>query len=491
MDSTLRTTAWQLALVMAAGMVVLIIITACRAVGPEGRGQPGIASNAEVSQRLADLAARFPGQAKLEPFGVSAGGLPLEALLIGDFTCDPPDDPARPLTFLLVGTQHGMEPSGGEALLQLAGELLADTEPWCHLRTPRDTALGPATIRYVLVPNLNPDGRDRNRRVNAAQVNLSTDFTLLTQPETRALARLLAGVRPDAVLDLHESAVWKKKTLGAQGYLLDFEAQFETANHPAVAPPIRELCFGVLLPETIAATVAAGVPAQRYIGEITRLDQTLVHGGVSLRNLRNYAGLRGCVSFLVENRLDPSSGTYPTPRNIAERTRKQHASLLAFVQVCIARRGEIRAAVDAARQAELGQQGAETWPLAANAEYVPMPGQETIVVNLRRLADGELEPRTFAYRGDIHGGPSLPPAKAYRITARVPEVAAWLMRHDLRFETRATAMPTTDDEPLTVPLNQPGGRLAALLLDPDSTAALWRTPGFADLSSPPVIRILP
>jgi len=483
MNCESRGRAWRPGICLAAALAVLGV-AACRSAAPaDGGGQPGITGNAEISAMLAKFAADAPGEARVECLGTSAGGLPLEALCVGDFTTGP-DDPARPLTFLLVGTQHGMEPSGGEAILRLAGELLSGAEPWRHLRAPRDAVSGPASVRYVLVPNLNPDGRDRNRRVNAAKVNLSTDFTLLTQPETRALARLLATVRPDAVLDLHESAVWKKKTLGAQGYLLDFDAQFETANHPAVAPPIRDLCFASLLPETIAATAASGVPAQRYIGEITRLDQTLVHGGLSLRNLRNYAGLRGCVSFLVENRLDPSSGTYPTPRNIAERTRKQHASLLAFLRTCIAHRGAIRAAVEAARQAELTPD-TDAWPLPASAEYVPIPGRETIVVNLRRLADGELEPRSFAYHGGIRGGPSLPSASAYRINARVPEVAAWLTLHGLGFESRASNIPADKGEFLLVPLNQPGGRLAALLLDPDSAAALWRTPAFADTPPAP------
>lgn len=455
--------------------------SSCRA-PMAGSGQPGITDNATLSARLAEFAARDAGAA-LEVFGRSAGGRPLEVLRVGDFSLAP-TDPARPLTFLLVGTQHGMEPSGGEALLQLADELTGGA-PDGFLRG----------ARFLLVPNFNPDGRDRNRRVNAAQANLSTDFSRLSQPESRALVRLLDHWRPDAVLDLHESAIWKKQTLGAQGYLLDFEAQFETGNHPAVAPPIRELCFTKLLPEILAATVAAGVPAQRYLGEITRLDQPLTHGGLSLRNLRNYAALRNCVSFLVENRLDPSNGTYPTPRNLRERTRKQYCSLRAFLQVCLAHRAEVRTAVAAARQADL--EGA-SWPLAASAEYVQTPGAATLTVMLRRIADGKLEARHFPDHSEIKAGISLPAAEAYRITARSPQVAAWLLAQGFEFgfnrqQAWAPDAPLqlpAEGEPIMVPLRQPGGRLAALLLDPDSAAAIWHTPEFQGAyASPPAARL--
>jgi hypothetical protein len=455
-----------------------------------------------MSAALAKFAIDSPALAVVETFGRSAHGFPLEVLRIGDFSV-PPSDPDRPLTFLLVGTQHGMEPSGGEALLQLAGELLGDEEPWCHLLIPRDAVKGPSNARYILVPNLNPDGRSRNRRVNGNGVNLSTDFTLLSQPESQALVRLLDCWRPDAVLDLHESAVWKKQTLGAQGYLLDFEAQFETGNHPAIAPPIRELCFGFLLPEIISATVADGVPAQRYIGEITNLNQTLVHGGLSFRNLRNYAAMRGCVSFLVENRLDPSSGTYETPRNIRERTRKQHASLTAFLRTCLAHRGDIRAAVDAACRADLVS--VAEWPLASGAEYVPIPGQETLTVPLRRIDDGQLENRVFAYCGDIRAGVPLPLVEGYRVTAHSPRVAEWLLAQRLGFgfDSGRTWFSTARGDypilelpkqgsPVVVPCGQPGGRLAVLLLDPDSAAAIWNTPTFApspQSTEPPATRI--
>ena len=40
--------------------------------------------------------------------------------------------------------------------------------------------------------------------------------------------------KPHVVLDIHESAILKKKSLGAEGWLTDFEAQFQCANHPNV-----------------------------------------------------------------------------------------------------------------------------------------------------------------------------------------------------------------------------------------------------------------
>lgn len=450
--------------------MVLFLLTGCRTAKPISK-QSGAMTSAEISVKLAKLA-KGSDRAELVKIGGSVDGKPLDALLIGDFSLSA-DSPLRPLTFLLVGTQHGMEPSGGEALLRLADELVNDSD-YANYLNP-DGGDFPLQARYIIVPNLNPDGRDINRRVNAAGVNLSTDFVSLTQPESAALVDLLKTWRPDVLLDVHESAVWKRKSLGASGYLLDFDAQFETANNPNIDNDIRSLAANTILPAVIAGTEASGLPAQRYIGEITALDQTLVHGGLSLRNLRNYAGMRGVVSFLLENRLDPSFGVYETPRNIRERVRRQHVSVTSFVRVCLERRSAIRRVVDNARKFSPTEKSPS---LFGGADYVPIPGMTAINIALRRLDDGVLENRVFAYNGKIIAGNPLPEANAYMVTGQVDRVAELLVRHGVLF--------SKTDKGLMVPGNQGNdrilSRLAISLLDPDSDFSIWRMSDFESAS---------
>jgi len=259
-----------------------------------------LTSSEEILQFLDTLSQRNPGNTEMSILGASAKGKPLGALLIsqkpGHFN-QKLSSPSR-LTVMLVGSQHGSEPSGAEALLLLSRDILEGALR--HYLSVAD---------FIVIPDSNPDGRTANRRVNGNGVNLSTNYDLLTEPECRALVDALYRWQPEVILDIHESAVLKKQSLGREGFLTDVEAQFEAANNPNVDSGIRTFTYERFLPELVAAVSAKGLPCQRYIGEITSVNQVITHAGLSLRNLRNRAGMAGCFSFLLENKLDPSTRT--------------------------------------------------------------------------------------------------------------------------------------------------------------------------------------
>jgi hypothetical protein len=476
--------------------------------------QPGALSSAAMQTALDALAAATPTATNIV-VGASARGTPIIATLISRTPADLARavPPAVPLRIMLVGTQHGMEPAGGDALVKLARELACG---------PRTTLL--ATCEFIIVPNSNPDGRDTNRRVNGSNVNLSTDYLLLSQPESMALAGALQRWRPHVLLDVHESAVLKKQTLGAQGFLIDFDAQFEGPNNPNVHEALRTLTFRTLLPEIIAATRSNGVPAQRYLGEIVNTNQILTHGGLSLRNVRNYAGMHGTLGLLLENKLDPSTGTYATPRNIAERVRKQRVSIAALLDVCARHAAAITNATARARQPlrditrTLPLDLVQMLPRASNTlvylayRYVPAAPGATRNVPLRRIADGGVTNMLFTYYGAVQASEPIVPPRAYVITRRHETVARVLALHGITFlrayrpvsvpaeaqyvtglealalrmsgaSARYRAMPTAatlavQPGDLVVPLFQENPALITLLLEPSSMAALFTTPAF-------------
>jgi hypothetical protein len=437
-----------------------------------------ISSSAEISRFLAALDAGSE-RARVELLGHSAGGRPIEALHVSSGPA------ARGLTILLVGTQHGTEPSGGEALLMAARDLVSGP-----LRPILDQA------ELIVVPNANPDGRDRHRRVNGMGINLSTDFVTLSQPESRALNALVMRERPEVVLDVHESAILKKRSLGRQGYVTDFEAQFEIANNPNIAPAIRDLSLSVLLPEIIAAVAARGLPARRYIGEITSIHQPITNGGLSLRNLRNKAGMAGSVSFLVENRLDPPGRDYPSFRNIKGRTTKQLLSIEAFLDTILAHRSAVLAAV---------RSGDRERCVLLEVAYGLDTAHPRITLPLRRRADEVLEARPFADHRAVETGAGVSPARAYAITGHRHRMRTLLERHGLAYRTlarpqaaKAQALGSTGPAPeahieadirvapldLWVDLDPRDGPLLTLLLEPRSTTAVFQQPEYQALLRP-------
>ena len=131
-----------------------------------------------------------------ERFGHSALGRPLRAVRIGDAHA--------PHRVLVVGCVHGNEPAG-----------IAITRALRRSRPPRGTAVW-------VVDDLNPDGRARGTRQNARGVDLNRNFPggwrrqgrpgstyysgprALSEPESRAAARLVARVRPDVTVWYHQ-----------------------------------------------------------------------------------------------------------------------------------------------------------------------------------------------------------------------------------------------------------------------------------------------
>jgi hypothetical protein len=458
-------------------------------------GYRQLTSSHEISSFLARLSGRYDLAEKIT-IAVSALGNPVDALLVSsniDRFKDAGMD-SNQLTVMLVGSQHGTEPSGAEALLLAARDMVGGNLT-AYLRY----------MNFIVIPNSNPDGRDLKRRTNNNGVNLSTNFVVLTEPECRGLIDALHRWRPDVILDIHESAVLKKKSLAKQGYLTDFEAQFEAANNPNVDEGIRAFSFARLLPDIIQRVNAQGLPAQRYIGEITSIHQTITHGGLSLRNLRNMAGMLHSFSFLVENRLDPSTGTYPTPGNIRARVAKQYLCIVSFLESWRNHRSEIMALSQTARMRWKNPRDKK--PLFLNTRYAADPTRPQITLPLRKIDTGAVTQHTFNYHGSISAEQAVIPPSAYIITSHQEFFQDYLSRHHIiyscknRFE-RCVRVPylkrqakaeriengemvytieehqknyIIDPNDLFITLNQPLQNLILLLFEPQSSISLFHT----------------
>lgn len=399
---------------------------------------------------------------RLQTIGKSVENRPIEALLIqprhsgGDTT-------KEPLRMLLMGAQHGSEISGCEALLAFAAELTTGIERY---GPPLAPALNPdrPAMTFLIVPAVNPDGIANKRRVNANGINLSTDYGALRAPESVAVNQLLMDFKPHVVLDIHESAILKKKSLGAEGWLTDFEAQFECANNPNVNKSLQDFTFDVMLPELVEKVKSNGLYANRYIGEITSKEQVIRHGGLSAHNFRNKAGIMGTASFLLENRLDPSTKTYPTPRNIRERVRKQLLCLHTFVPVCLAHGAQIISLTQSARRSTVPSR--QVW---LQPEYGPLKNQTAIDIALRRRDTNERVIHHFEYHGDILSGPSFTPPTRYLFLSHTDFFRKWLSRQGIGF----TDCPDEQQRPcIAAEVSNRNGQLLPLFLEPGSKSAI-------------------
>lgn len=174
---------------------------------------------------------------------------------------------------MLIGSQHGDEPAGREAILRFVAGMADDLDG--------DLAELLARCPVVAVPTTNPDGIGTGSRRNANDADLNRDHVARAQPETRALHSALARARPHVVLDMHESRKHVKP-----GSVVEFSR----GHHPRIHPQVT-VAAQTLLDRLLARATAHAYPTGEY--ESGTADDA--------RSLRNAAALNGHVTALTES----------------------------------------------------------------------------------------------------------------------------------------------------------------------------------------------
>ena len=99
------------------------------------------------------------------------------------------------LPFFVNGGTHGIELPGVDACMELIEHFAYDESA--------ETLEILENFILLINPIQNPDGRVNGTRVNGYGINLNRDFITQSQPETKALAAVLADWNPLVLLDLH------------------------------------------------------------------------------------------------------------------------------------------------------------------------------------------------------------------------------------------------------------------------------------------------
>lgn len=214
---------------------------------------------------------------------------------------------------LFVCAQHGNEPAGREACLQLA----------------RDHAASPSTATLLVLPTVNPDGVAAGTRTNAAGADINRDHVRLETREARAVARVLLDFRPPLVSDMHEYP-----TEGVRSVLLKRTSTFFPSTDAAIVRQVSDANELYLIPDLTAAGFRAG-----YYKDIASQAP-------SPNTLTRMSPLRHATAVLVET---PRLGVLSP----SQRVQAQLTTGYALQRMWNARRSTLRStSEDSARRAE-------------------------------------------------------------------------------------------------------------------------------------------
>jgi hypothetical protein len=160
-------------------------------------GKENFPNDAELAQFVQKLAAR---KVQTSIMGRTNQGRPLYLFTFKEANAPLARAANRKLNIWIIGQQHGNEPAGGEAALELALRLT---------QAPLNGLLKEAEV--YIVPRANPDGAATNRRQTGSDTtnggDMNRDHLSLGFVETLSLHRAMQSALPDLVLDLHEFTV--------------------------------------------------------------------------------------------------------------------------------------------------------------------------------------------------------------------------------------------------------------------------------------------
>ena len=163
--------------------------------GFEDRSGEGYTTHAEELAFL-EAVSQQSERMSYSQVGTTVEGRPLHLVRIGYPTPPSDTDIAAGRSILIVGSQHGNEPAGREAALQLLRDLAFTEDPELLDQMSETTVL--------VIPSANPDGREANTRGNAWGVDVNRDHLNLRTPEGQTIAQVLRDFTPEITIDAHE-----------------------------------------------------------------------------------------------------------------------------------------------------------------------------------------------------------------------------------------------------------------------------------------------
>jgi hypothetical protein len=416
-------------------------------------------------------------------------------------------DPSK-IRVLFFAQQHGNEQSGKEGILLLAATLLKPEYRYLFNR-----------MDLALVPQLNPDGSEVNKRRNGHDRDLNRNHLILTEPETQALHRFFEKYLFEVTLDVHEYSPfgeeWEKT-----GYRKNSDVTIGATTNVNVWDKVRELSNKEAVPAILKYLNDNGFSSFTYCpGGPPGIDY-IRHSTFDINDGRQSLGILNSFSFIQEG----MNGEDTFVDNMQRRAEGQQTGMMGLLDYTYKNSSKIRKLVTEGRKqiikAPYGQ--------AVSIQSDHFPDGTLLKLPLRSYstnADTVVEVKD--YRPVVKSIHDVRRPLGYLIPKNLPELIIWLdiqaisytdykpgekqfieqysvTRIDsMDFERDIIINPTVETSRITVmdpssyvfvQLNQLKGNMLIIALEPKSELGLVTYQPYAHLLKPgntfPVLRVM-
>ena len=367
-----------------------------------------ITSHAELSQFIQD-ADEKSDLIKSEVIAKSVEGRELFAVY---FSKDGFGKDESKIKVLIFAQQHGNEQSGKEGALLLINELLKPESQYLFDK-----------IDFVLVPQMNPDGAEKNQRRNGNSMDLNRNHLILTEPETIGLHKLFNKYLFEVTMDVHEYAPYGE-TYKNYGYRHNDDEEIGTATNINISDDIRTLQKKVYLPFIKKYLNDRNFTSFEYSpGGPPEIDY-IRHSTFDINDGRQSLGIQNTFSFIQEG----LNGKDVFLDNIKHRAEGQMTGMLGLLEFAYNHKDEIKNLVKDGRK-----------------NLVENKVSEQVAIQLDHFADGsKLELPLLSYytnndtvisvndyRPVVKSIYDVKRPKGYLIPKSLTEIVDWANRHEL------------------------------------------------------------
>lgn len=312
---------------------------------------------------------------------------------------------------LIFAQQHGDEQSGKEGALLLAKELLKDENKYLFDK-----------IDFTLVPQVNPDGSEVDKRRNANGADLNRNHLILTEPETIALHNLFNEYLFDLTCDVHEYYPYSK-SWNEFGYYKRADEQLGLTSNLNVSEIIRSYSKENVLP-----FVRDYLDSKRFsfceyvVGGPPNLER-IRHSTVDINDGRQSLGILNTLSFIIEGKNGRDSID-----NIQHRAIGQYNAMMSLLKFAYENAADIKSLVKDERE-KINLTG---YPVIIRMEHYPDGSSFNLpVTNVENNIETEIE--VTNYHPLVKKLLEVTKPDAYLIPSEDSLLISFLQKHDIKY----------------------------------------------------------
>lgn len=347
---------------------------------------------------------------KREIIGWSVEGREIIALHFSKSGLDSHESKIR---VLIHAQQHGNEQSGKEGALMLAKELVKDEYAYLFDR-----------IDLVLVPQVNPDGSEKNERRNSNGMDLNRNHLIMTEPEIMALHRLFDKYLFEVTLDAHEYSPYGESWVEA-GFRKNTDILLGINTNPQIPSSIRDFQREMFWPFWYKAVEKHDVSAGMYSPGGPPEGDYIRYSTFDINDGRQSFGIQNTFSFIQEG----MNGEDNFVENLPHRTYSQFCGMITLLKFVYTNSAQMKRVVKEERNKLINPKKREH--VALQMDHFP-DGRtlELPVFSYRTKRDSVVTVKNF--RPLVKATLTVEKPEGYLVPVANKDLTEWLKRHGFK-----------------------------------------------------------